>query len=169
MIGLQPSREHLGISAKDNSSPEFARLNERSLICIGGNMCEESKATRIILIADSSNDCVDSSLQKALAPTDYALLHVRNGLEATAILELLKSGIEIAIIEEQFSAVNGFDLIKRLVTRDQPNPVRIILTTNYDRPLSAQAARELGGHAVVCKPILPEEWRTTVDAVVSAG
>src|SRR5947208_9560804 len=96
-------------------------------------MREEQRAPGIILIADSSDGCLDSSLNEALASTDYALFHVQNAPEAIAILELLKSDIELAIVEEHFSAVNGFDLIGRLVVRDQPNPVRIIMTTVDDR------------------------------------
>src|SRR3954468_23936512 len=110
-------------------------------------MREQQRATGIILVADSSDDRLDTSLKEALAPTDYALLDVHNAPEAIAILELLKSDIELAIIEEHFSAVNGFDLIGRLVGRDQPKPVRIIMTTVDDRPVSARLMRELRGDA----------------------
>ena len=95
-------------------------------------MRDQSKATGIILLADGS--CLDSNLNEALAPTDYALLHASNGLEAIAILDLLKSEIELAIIEEQFPAVNGIDLVGRLAMREQAKPVKIIMTTEYDRP-----------------------------------
>jgi DNA-binding response OmpR family regulator len=127
----------------------------------------EQRAAGIILVADSSDGCLDNNLKEAFEPTDYALLHVRNELEANALLELLKSEIELAIIEAQFPAVNGFDLIGRLVIRDQPKPVKIIRTTVDDRPLSSQIVKELRGDAVVCKPILPHEWRKTVQAVLS--
>ena len=130
-------------------------------------MREEQNTTGIILVADSNDGFLDSSLEEALEPTDYALLHVRNGLEAVATLELLKSDIELAIIEERFSEVNGFDLIGRLGIRDQTKPVKIIMTTVYDRPLSPQIVRQLGGDAVVCKPIPPDEWRKAVDTVLS--
>ena len=120
-------------------------------------MREEQRATGIILVADSSDGCLDNNLKEAFEPTHYALLHVRNGLEANAILELLKSEIELAIIEAQFPAVNGFDLIGRLVIRDQPIPVKIIMTTVDDHPLSSQIVKELRGDALVCKPILPDE------------
>src|SRR6266581_131439 len=65
------------------------------------------------------------------------------------------------------SELNGFDLIGRLGIRDQTKPVKIIMTTVYDRPLSPQIVRQLGGDAVVCKPIPPDEWRKAVDTVLS--
>ena len=130
-------------------------------------MREQQNNTGIILVADSSDNCIDNSLKEALEPTDYALLHVRNGLEANALLKLLKSDIELAIIEAQFPVMDGFDLVGRLVIRDQAKLVKIIMTTVYDRPLSPQIVRQLGGDAVVCKPIPPDEWRKAVDTVLS--
>jgi hypothetical protein len=55
--------------------------------------------------------CVDATLREVLAPTEYALMHVRKAVEAVATLELLKSEITLAIIESNFRAANGFDLI----------------------------------------------------------
>ena len=101
--------------------------------CYSTGERDQSKATGIILLADGSNSCLDSNLNEALASTDYALLHASNGLEAIAILDLLKSEIELAIIEEQFPAVNGIDLVGGLAMREQAKPVKI-MTTEYDRP-----------------------------------
>src|SRR5947207_9313079 len=127
-------------------------------------MREELNDTGIILVADSG--CLDSSLKEALAPTGYALLHVSNPREAIATLDLLSSEILLAVIEARFLAENGCDLIRWLERRGQRKQVKIILTTIRDRPLSAEVMKELGGHALVCKPMPPEEWRKTVDAVL---
>ena len=129
-----------------------------------GNMRDQSKATGIILLADGS--CLDSNLNEALAPTDYALLHATNGLEAIAILDLLKSEIELAIIEEQFPEVNGIDLVGRLAMREQAKPVKIIMTTDYDRALRPRP--ELAAETVACKPVRPEEWRKMIEAVLTS-
>src|SRR5437773_260358 len=98
-------------------------------------MREEPNDTGIILVADSSDGCLDSSLKEALAPTGYALLHVSNPLEAIATLDLLSSEILLAVIEALFLAENGCDLIRRLERRRQRKQVKIILTTIRDRPL----------------------------------
>ena len=129
-------------------------------------MPEEQKPTGIVLVADGIDECLDTTLKEALAPTDYALMHVRNAVEAVATLELLKSEITLAIIESNFRAANGFDLIGRLVMRDQPNRVKIIMTTGHERP-SPQLVRELGGHAVVSRSMPPEVWRTTIVTLLS--
>ena len=50
-------------------------------------MPEEQKPTGIVLVADGIDECLDTTLKEALAPTDYALMHVRNAVEAVATLE----------------------------------------------------------------------------------
>jgi CheY-like chemotaxis protein len=92
---------------------------------------------------------------------------VKNGPEAIALLELLKSEIELVIMEAEFPVENGFDLIGRLMRRSQPTPVKIMVTTSDDRPLSPQFVRGSGVDAVVCKPVRAEEWRKTLDAVLT--
>jgi DNA-binding response OmpR family regulator len=52
----------------------------------------------IILIADSS-EAFFNSLQDALKTTDYAFVYASNGEEALRLHDLLKSEIELAIIE----------------------------------------------------------------------
>ena len=129
-------------------------------------MPEEQKPTGIVLVADGIDDCLDTTLKEALAPTDYALMHVRNAVEAVATLELLKSSIALAVIGANFPTTNGFDLIGRLVMRDQPSPVKIIMTTVHEQP-SPQLVRELGGYAVVSRSTPPEEWRATIVNLLS--
>jgi CheY-like chemotaxis protein len=60
-----------------------------------------------ILIADHHEDVLNV-LKEQLATTNYALLHARNGEEAIALLERLKSKIELAIIDLELPDFSGW-------------------------------------------------------------
>ena len=128
-------------------------------------MPEDWKPARIILVADGSDGFLDAALKEALAPTEYVLLHVQDAVDAATILELLKSNIDLAIIDENFPTASGFDLIGRLAMRNQPSPAKIIITTHEQG--SPQLATALVIDAVVSTPILPEEWRKTIETLLT--
>ena len=118
-----------------------------------------------ILIADDDED-VFNVLKEQLAETDYALLHAKNGEEAIALLERLKSKIELAIIDLELPEQSGWDLISRLTLHDR-KPVKIIATTSiYPEPV-LEKMKEMGIDTVVRKPIPNEEWRTTLEIVMA--
>ena len=124
---------------------------------------------QFILVADRSDGFVDS-LKEALAATNYPLLHAKNGEEALYLLELLKSEIRLAIIELDLPLMSGLDLIWNLVKRKQSKHLKIIATTStavLNGPLLEDVVKELGVDAVVRKPIPPQKWRKTVEAVLA--
>lgn len=59
-----------------------------------------------ILIVERDED-VFTILNEQLAATNSALLHARNGTEATALLERLKFKIELAIVDLAFPDQDG--------------------------------------------------------------
>ena len=121
---------------------------------------------RFILVADTSDAFLDI-LREELVTTDYALLHAKNGQEAIDYLELLKSEIDLAIIELELPVVSGLDVIWRLVRRKQPKPTRIIATSAVDVPLLKQVVKELGVDAVVQIPIPVQGWRKIIEALLN--
>jgi DNA-binding response OmpR family regulator len=79
-------------------------------------------------------------------------------------------GCGAAIIELELPLLSGLDLIWRLVKRKQPKPLKIIATTStgvLNGPLLENVVKELGVDAVVRKPIPPQNWRKTVEAVLA--
>ena len=107
-----------------------------------------------ILIVDRDED-VFKILNEQLAATNSALLHARNGTEATALLERLKFKIELAIVDLAFPDQDGWELIGRLAHQD-PRPAKIIATVLSDYSslaLENQIKEALGGDLVVLKPI----------------
>src|SRR5450432_1858121 len=116
-----------------------------------------------ILIVDRDED-VFKILNEQLAATNSALLHARNGAEATALLERLKFRIELAIVDLAFPDLDGWELVGRLAHQD-PRPAKIIAAISSDyssRALQDQIIEALGGDVVVLKPIPHDEWRTTL-------
>ena len=133
---------------------------------------EKKFARQVILVADRS-DCIVDTLKAELAATNLALLHAKEGEEAVYLLELLKSEIELAIIELELPLLSGLDLIWKiwnLVRRKEPKPLKIIATAStadLNGRLLADVVTKLGVDAVVRKPIPPRKWRKTVEAVLA--
>ena len=74
---------------------------------------------------------------------NYALLHARSGQEAIALLERLKSKIELAIIDLDLPDSSGWDLIGRLTLHER-KPLKIIAITSGEAgpgPNSRDTAR----------------------------
>jgi CheY-like chemotaxis protein len=121
---------------------------------------------RLILVADTSDTFLDI-LKEELATTDYKWLHAKDGQEAIDYLELLKSEIDLAIIELELPVVSGLDVIWRLVRQEQPKPTKIIATSAVDVPLLKKVVKELGVAVVVQIPIPVQGWRKIIEAVLS--
>jgi CheY-like chemotaxis protein len=118
-----------------------------------------------ILIADDSDDVLNI-LKEQLATTNYILLHARSGEEAIALLERLKSQIELAIIDLELPELSGWDLIGRLTLHDR-KPIKIIATTSIYPQSVLEKMKEMGVDAVVRKPIPNEQWSTTLEKVLA--
>jgi CheY-like chemotaxis protein len=121
---------------------------------------------RLILVADTSDTFLDS-LKEELATTDYKWLHAKDGQEAIDYLELLKSEIDLAIIELELPVVSGLDVIWRLVRQEQQKPTKIIATSAVEVPLLTKVVKELGVAVVVQIPIPVQGWRKIIEAVLS--
>jgi CheY-like chemotaxis protein len=120
---------------------------------------------RFILVADTS-DAVPDILREELATTDFGLLHAKDGQEALDYLDLLKSEIDLAIIELELPVVSGLDVIWRLLRQEQPKPPKIIAISAVDVPLLKHVVEELGVSAVVQTPIPLHGWRKIIEGVL---
>jgi CheY-like chemotaxis protein len=110
----------------------------------------------IILIADSS-EALFNSLQDALETTDYACVYARNGEEAIRLHDLLKSEIDLAIIELELPASGGFEVIEQFTQRG-PKPRKIVATSSIFPPSFLEHVRRLGVDAAVRKPTTTQAW-----------
>lgn len=117
----------------------------------------------IVLVAarvDLLND-----IREALANTNVALLQAETKQEAIALLERLKSQIDLAIVEIELPEFGAWDLIRQL-TRRPRKPVKVIATTSTFPEPYFKKIKELGVDEVVQAAIPPEAWRKTVEALL---
>ena len=119
--------------------------------------------TGIVLVA--AKEDVLNNIRDALAETNLALLHVSTKQEAIALLERLKSEIDLAIIELELPDLGGWDLIRQL-TWPLQKPMKIIATTSVYKDQLFEKVKELGVDEVVPAAIPPEAWRKTVETVL---
>lgn len=122
--------------------------------CAVRNM--DNTSNPVILIADSSESFFDS-LQATLETTDYACVHARNGEEAIRFHDLLKSEIDVAIIELELPTSGGCEVIKRF-NQCGRKPRKIIATSSIFPDSFLQQVRFQGVDAVVRKPIGLQAW-----------
>jgi CheY-like chemotaxis protein len=120
-----------------------------------------------VLIVDSHEDVI-RILEEQLAPTNYALLHATDGEEAIALVERLKSKIELAIVAVEFPDFDGWGLIGRLVHHEQ-KPAKIIATISpcYVNEVLEHQMKALGVDVVVRKPMPDDDWRKTLARVIT--
>ena len=124
--------------------------------------------SRFILVADTSDTFLDI-LKEELATTDYKWLHAKDGQKAIDYLELLKSEIELAIIELELPVVSGLDVIWRLVRQEQMKPTKIIGTSAVEDSHTKTVLKELGVAVVVQRPIPAQGWRRRHQALKRIG
>ena len=123
----------------------------------------QSEKAAVVLVAANKDFLND--LRDALANTNFLLLHASTKQEANAVLERVKSDIDIAIVELELPDFGGWDLIRQLTLL--PNrPVKLIATTSmFPEPVFGKI-KEIGVDAVVAKAIPAEAWLKTVEAVL---
>ena len=114
----------------------------------------ETMRDGFVLVANASTD-LPSTLRASLATTPYALLHAKNGEEALGYVDLLRTGIRVAIIALELPMINGLDVIWRLV-RERKH-ARIIATSCVAVPLLERPLHEFGV-ALVRNPTPAAIW-----------
>ena len=130
-------------------------------------MRDAPKIRGIVLLADGSQAILDS-LKKAFAKTDYALLHARTGKQAITLLERLKADIDLAIIDLDFEDVNGLEVVG-LLTAPGRKPSKIIVSTSRHHEPQLKQVKHLGIHAIMPRPLAPEELVETIRTLLSEG
>jgi len=102
-----------------------------------------SDGEKVVVVLVAAKQDLHSYLRDALAETNLALLHASTKEEAVAVLERLKSQIDLAIIELELPDLGGWDLIRQL-TWQPKKPMKIIATTSvFPEPFFGKV-KELG-------------------------
>ena len=121
------------------------------------------RKTILVLVAAKEN--LLNKLTEALTDTNLALLHAETQQEAIALVEALRSDIDLAIIQLEHPDLGARDLIEQL-NRPSRKPLKIIATTSVYPGAVSGKVKELGVDAVVPEAMAPDEWRKTVEAML---
>jgi CheY-like chemotaxis protein len=123
---------------------------------------------RFILVVDT-NEVLVGILREELATTTYALLHAKDGQEALDYLELLKSDIDLAIIDLELPVFSGLDMIWYLLRQERPRRTKIIATSYVEVPTLENVVTQFGVDAVVRVPMPSQRWRKTINTVLGGN
>ena len=138
------------------------QIRERDAILLEG-VGGRRKSSAIVLVA--ANLDLSEELSDILADADIALLQAQSKQEAIAMLGLLKSQFDLAIIDLGLPDFDGWDLIEQL-TRPPGRAVKTIAATSAYSEELAKQIRQLGADAVVPRAIAPQKWRRVVEAAL---
>jgi CheY-like chemotaxis protein len=86
----------------------------------------------IVLVAAKAE--VLNNIRDALTDTNIALLYAETQHEAIAMVECLKSEIDLAIIELELPDYGAWELIRQFRWRRLQKPVKILATSLYHSP-----------------------------------
>jgi DNA-binding NarL/FixJ family response regulator len=121
--------------------------------------------TGIILIVDNEDEVV-KSLRTTLASTDYVLLQAETGNTALSVLSLLKSDIDLAIIDLDLPNDDGLAIsLLKILGRRKTTKI-IVKTSRQDQPFLEQVTY-FGIDAIVLKPISEDRLIKTIQTTLS--
>jgi DNA-binding response OmpR family regulator len=118
---------------------------------------------RILVVDDEPNIVHLSRLY--LERDGYQVLAVGDGQEALDTIASEKP--DLVVLDVMLPSVNGFEVCRRLRTRD--NPVPIIMVTARDDDIDKILGLELGADDYLTKPFNPRELVARVKAVLRRG
>jgi CheY-like chemotaxis protein len=123
---------------------------------------------RTILVVDDDLTFLNEA-KDLFSGAGYQVLQASDGHGAIRLLEELRGGIDLAIVDLALPGVNGFELIGALSRR--PNSVKVLATSAVYQDRQLEAATVLGAHAAIRKPRnakeLPrQQWLTTVQELI---
>jgi CheY-like chemotaxis protein len=111
---------------------------------------------RRVLVADDDAE-VRAVIVEYLEQSGYIVTQADNGIEA--LRQLNTAPPDVLLLDLMMPRLGGLGALRLIVTPSQPGVRVIVITANEDPQLHA-AAKALGAHAVVVKPLdLPELQR----------
>lgn len=114
-----------------------------------------------ILIATPEADL--ATQLAAIAPADYHLIHIDNGLDALEQLDTTR--IDLVVVDLWMPEVDGFQILGAL-TRNSPGMPVVALGRHVSRTLNIRL-REVGGLRVACHPIKAETLLKLMDELLT--
>lgn len=116
--------------------------------------------TRILVAED--NDFVRMQIVKFLADAGYEVAEAPDGGRA---VEVVRGGVDLAIVDVRMEPVGGFDFIRALRGEGIKTPV--VLVTGDQNPDLLTEAGKWGVGAVLMKPVQKERLLKTVERTIA--
>lgn len=104
-----------------------------------------------------------------LTEAGYHVVQASDGLRAVRMIEEMREGIDLAIVDLSIPGVNGFELIGCISRR--PNSIKVLATSGVYHDLQLESTTALGAHAAIRKPRSPQQlprsqWLGTVKKLI---
>jgi two-component system, cell cycle sensor histidine kinase and response regulator CckA len=104
-----------------------------------------------------------------LTDAGYRVVQASDGLRAVRLIEEMREGIDLAIVDLAIPGVNGFELIGCISRR--PNSIKVLATSGVYQDLQLESTTALGAHAAIRKPRSPQslprsQWLGTVQKLI---
>lgn len=117
------------------------------------------------LLADSSTT-IRRILEKALRESGWTeIIHARDGNHALGMVD----GVDLLVVDWSLPPTSGLDLIRRLRSRPEAQPFRVLLLTGRNSEEDVKAAIEVGVDGYLLKPFTPEVLRDALNGLLQSA
>lgn len=126
-------------------------------------MILKRKSTRATILVVDDDERFTDMMEQSLTQLNYAGATCNDPVEALNLFSRMPERFDVAVVDENMPNMRGRDLAIALLRIKDDLPV--ILVSEQAAP-SPETVREAGMRAVLVKPVLKEELRTTLDKVL---
>jgi DNA-binding response OmpR family regulator len=130
---------------------------------IAGGFRAMTKETKILLVDDETN--IRLMLRFALASVGYDVIEAVNGAQALDATEKFKP--DVMLLDLSMPVLDGMGVLTQLQASPAEHKPRVIVLTAYGSISAAVKATRLGAMDFLEKPVLPDEVRQSVKAVLA--
>lgn len=122
------------------------------------------KTTPRVLIADDSL-AIRQSILQTLSRAHYETAEASDGMEA--LEQLTKNPPDIFLLDMEMPNLSGYDVLSIMHLYHELNNVKVIMLTSRSSEKHRRHALELGAHAYLTKPCMPEVLLETIEKLLS--
>lgn len=119
-----------------------------------------------ILIADD-DPLLRALLQHRLGADGHTVIALEDGGDVLRSVAALKP--DLIVLDAMMPVVDGFEILRRLKARPDPDPTPVIMLTALKRDADIVGALELGAADYLVKPFIPDELSQRIRRVLASS
>jgi CheY-like chemotaxis protein len=123
-------------------------------------------SARVLIVEDSEHNAAMLEIALLGIP-GLRILLARSAMEALAILETTRSGVQVIVTDLNMPLIDGFELIRRLRADPRFAAITIIVVSADTDPDTPRRVAELGVSAFFPKPYSPAEVRRKLEQLLN--